>query len=585
MTSLLARSGIVLSGLAGLSLLAGCAGGSVGGGPATAAGAASSTEADRYRIVDCLLPGQLRQLGRQVTYVSRPQLIETDAYDCGLRGGEYVIKDMGSYEAALEGWKEKGERGDVKAQLYVADIYLRGLVGQPDYATAATWYRRAAEQGATEAMVNLAILYERGAGVPANREEAARWYFRARGVPEDQLAAVMRGPAPPEPSESAEVRSLRNDLRTAQAERVQLQAKVEKQQAEVEKLRLQAERARAERAPPPVDESARYQAQIEELNLQLAEKDRQIAEIQSRTQRAGGGGTAPTPAAVVPALSLGTYYALVIGNRDYQADSAFPDLANSEEDARRVKDILEKRYGFQVTLLTNANRAQMFQAFTQLSRMAGERDNLLVYYAGHGEVERSSAAIKPTYWIPVDAQPNNVDGSWIPAYEITRILDGSTARHVLVVADSCYAGGFNRTFRSSREQIQKRERIEALYQRRSRQILTSVGENEEALDAIGSRDVSPFAQAFVQVLRENGDVVGLSDLGPAIQQVIISETIGAQTPTFGPMLASSDEQGEFFFVPRGAFNAEHRVDDPQMVAAIRLGALGYNADRLSAAGD
>lgn len=567
MTMRCARAGLLLAGFGGVALVSACS-------PATPyTGTASAAAADEYRIVDCLLPGEVRRLGTQVTYLSRPELIETNARDCELRGGEYVIRDLGSYETALEEWRRKGEKGDLKAQLYVADIYVRGLTGEPDYAAAATWYQRAAQQGSTEAMVNLAILYDRGAGVPMDRQEAARWYLRARGVPEEQLAAAMSTPAP---AESAEVQRLREDLRTTQAERIRLQG-------EIDTLKRQVEAASRPVEAPPVDDS-RYLAQIDALNRQLADKDRQIAEIQSRTERAAGAdATAGPPPSAVAGLPVGTYYALVIGNRDYQYDSAFPDLQNSESDARRVKQILETNYGFQVTLLTNATRAQMFQAFTRIGSAAGESDSLLVYYAGHGEVERSAATIKPTYWLPVDAKPNNSDGSWIPAYEVTRILDASPARHILVVADSCYAGGFNRTFRSTREQIQQRERIEALLGRKSRQILTSVGENEQALDAIGSRPISPFAEAFVQVLRDNRTVLGLSELGPAIQEVMIAETIGAQTPTYGPMLASSDARGEFFFIPRGGVSAERRngADAPgaRTIAALRLRGPGGDADR------
>lgn len=37
--------------------------------------------------VDCLLPPQIRQLGRQVTYLSSRQTVRTTATDCEIRGG------------------------------------------------------------------------------------------------------------------------------------------------------------------------------------------------------------------------------------------------------------------------------------------------------------------------------------------------------------------------------------------------------------------------------------------------------------------------------------------------------------------
>src|SRR5215470_9535448 len=48
---------------------------------------------DQFFIVDCLLPGQIRQLGQEVTYVTRREAIKTSARDCEIRGGEYVAYD------------------------------------------------------------------------------------------------------------------------------------------------------------------------------------------------------------------------------------------------------------------------------------------------------------------------------------------------------------------------------------------------------------------------------------------------------------------------------------------------------------
>ena len=39
------------------------------------------------RVVECLLPSQVRQLGTQLTYLSARQVIKTSARDCEIRGG------------------------------------------------------------------------------------------------------------------------------------------------------------------------------------------------------------------------------------------------------------------------------------------------------------------------------------------------------------------------------------------------------------------------------------------------------------------------------------------------------------------
>ena len=42
-------------------------------------------------MVDCLLPGQVRQLGTQMTYVTERRPIRTTKEDCTIRGGEQVL--------------------------------------------------------------------------------------------------------------------------------------------------------------------------------------------------------------------------------------------------------------------------------------------------------------------------------------------------------------------------------------------------------------------------------------------------------------------------------------------------------------
>lgn len=71
--------------------------------------------ADGLLIVDCLLPSQLRELGRQVTYLTARRPIKTSAHDCELRGGEYVAEDRASYGAALKMWLPLAQEGDVTA--------------------------------------------------------------------------------------------------------------------------------------------------------------------------------------------------------------------------------------------------------------------------------------------------------------------------------------------------------------------------------------------------------------------------------------------------------------------------------------
>ena len=137
-------------------------------------------------VVDCLLPGQVRQLGRRMFLTAR-RPIRTTAADCRLRGGEYVAWDRANYATALKVWMPAAEGGNAEAQTNVGEIFERGLGGEPNYEASLIWYRKAAEQGSARAQFNLGTMYEQGLGVPKSQMEALNWYRLAWGLSEDNI--------------------------------------------------------------------------------------------------------------------------------------------------------------------------------------------------------------------------------------------------------------------------------------------------------------------------------------------------------------------------------------------------------------
>ncbi|WP_236786294.1 tetratricopeptide repeat protein [Allochromatium tepidum] len=148
---------------------------------------------DDFVLVDCLLPGRIRQLGTRMTYLSPRRMVKSTKSDCAIRGGEFVLFDRSDYSSALATLLPKARAGDPVAQTYVGEIYEKGLgLPAPDYAGAADWYRRAAEQNHAPAQINLGTLYERGLGVPADKARALDLYRRASGLTEDRLIFESR---------------------------------------------------------------------------------------------------------------------------------------------------------------------------------------------------------------------------------------------------------------------------------------------------------------------------------------------------------------------------------------------------------
>jgi hypothetical protein len=213
-----------------------------------------SQAADAFLVVDCLLPGQIRRLGNQVTYVGARRGEKTTARDCEIRGGEYIAYDRADYKTALQVWLEAAQRGDAKAQTYVGEIYEKGLGVPPDYAAAAQWYRRAAEQGYAPAALSLGVLYENGLGVARDPKQAAQWYSRANGT--GTVTVDTGGGARTDVRRlEAQVETLRADLRAKQAELDQNQKSLAEArrgltqvQGEAQTTRTDLDRLRRERA-------------------------------------------------------------------------------------------------------------------------------------------------------------------------------------------------------------------------------------------------------------------------------------------------------------------------------------------------
>ena len=237
---------------------------------------------------------------------------------------------------------------------------------------------------------------------------------------------------------------------------------------------------------------------------------------------------------------FGRYHALVIGNNEYQH---VRNLTTAVGDADAVATLLEEKYGFQVTKLTNATRLDITGAFNRLRQSLTEKDNLLVYYAGHGVLDEEAGA---GYWLPVDARQDD-DSKWFSNTRLTNYLKAMSAQHVMVVADSCYSGNLTRVATSTvRSGAERTAWIERMNDKRSRTALTSGG-LEPVLDQ-GGRGHSVFARAFLTALDESPDVLFGEELFDRMKGVVVANA--EQTPEYSDIRHTGHEKGDFLFVPR-----------------------------------
>ena len=246
---------------------------------------------------------------------------------------------------------------------------------------------------------------------------------------------------------------------------------------------------------------------------------------------------------------FGQYYALVIGNNHYQH---WEPLQNAIADAEAVGNLLKSQYGFQVKLLKDASRKDILKTLNEFRRILTERDNLLIFYAGHGFLEPN---IDRGYWIPVDAELED-NSDWVLLPTITDLLQLMSAKHILVVADSCFAGKLTRSslaqLRPGLSEEARMELLKTLAKNRVRTALTSGG-LRPVLDA-GGGGHSIFTAAFLGVLEENREILETERIFLAVRNRVMNaakQLNTEQIPTYAPVhLAGHESLGDFIFVPQ-----------------------------------
>lgn len=247
----------------------------------------------------------------------------------------------------------------------------------------------------------------------------------------------------------------------------------------------------------------------------------------------------------------GQRYAVLIGNQHYQ-DHGFQALDTPIADSHAVATLLEKRYGFLTSamigdqrvslILDDAGRETMLKTLSQLRAVIGPGDSLLIYYGGHGVYEKETDR---AYWLPVDAT-RDAPQDWVSDADITAALARLSARHVLVVADSCYAGAFrHRGVDPEQPTMNRVQFLDEVNLRKSRNFISS-GASEPVADG-GGKGHSVFAQALLAGLSQETKPFTAGELfGKHIQTVVGGSS--QQIPQFFPM-KEGHEGGEFVFVP------------------------------------
>jgi hypothetical protein len=234
-------------------------------------------------------------------------------------------------------------------------------------------------------------------------------------------------------------------------------------------------------------------------------------------------------------LRLGEYHALIIGNNDYPD---LPNLQTAVNDAKALSALLRDRYRYNVKTLLNATRSEILQALSHYRRILTDQDNLLIYYAGHGWLDEDADR---GYWLPIDATQDD-DIHWIANESITSKTRAMEAKHVMIIADSCYSGKLIRGIHVNQNTPNYLKRLAT---RRARVVLTSGG-IEPVSDAGGRDNHSVFASALLRALEENDDILEGHELFSQVRRPVAVNS--DQIPEYSDIRKAGHDGGDFLFI-------------------------------------
>ncbi len=235
-------------------------------------------------------------------------------------------------------------------------------------------------------------------------------------------------------------------------------------------------------------------------------------------------------------LESTNFYALIIGVNNYPSEGLTP-LDRPESDADALAQTLTTYYGFESTnieVLKSPSRDGIIQAFENLSSKTKEKDNVLIFYAGHGVWLEE---LHQGYWLPSDASLTS-RSNWLSNGTIRDLIRSLKSKHTLLIADACFSGAMLK----ERAVMMNSKAVLEMYKRTSRKAITS-----------GTLETVPDKSVFFKYLNkrlkeQDGLFLTAGELFNSFKIAVINNSPNSQLPQYGAISQSGDEGGDFIFL-------------------------------------
>lgn len=208
-------------------------------------------------------------------------------------------------------------------------------------------------------------------------------------------------------------------------------------------------------------------------------------------------------------------FALIIGNEDY---SSFQkglkneiNVSYAKNDAHTFKQYCISTLGIperNITYLTNASAAQMWQGIDKLCQLAqatNGQSKIVFYYAGHGLPDQMS---EEGYLIPVDVSGSNLQYA-VKLQDVYNKLGQVPTQRTMVFLDACFSGG------ARSEQLLANRGVKIKPKKGSlsgNMIVMASCSNTESAQSYNAKRHGLFTYYLLKAIKESAGNIRLEDL-------------------------------------------------------------------------
>ena len=231
-----------------------------------------------------------------------------------------------------------------------------------------------------------------------------------------------------------------------------------------------------------------------------------------------------------------TFHALIICINSY-SDPSFNNLDGPIKDGQNLAKVLNEYYNFNksnIKTLKNPTRVQIVRALDYYRTRLTDNDNLLIFYAGHGILDKET---ETGFWLPSDAKVDD-RSNWIQTSSIRDYIKAIKTQHTLVISDACFGGALLREFFPDANKA-----INEIYKNKSRKAIIS---GEET-----APDRSVFSEYLILKLKDfERPYFTAQELFNRIKAPVIENSKTEQIPQYKSIPFTGDEgtSGDFVFV-------------------------------------